>query len=154
MGLNNIASKTMTTLNEIGHLVVCLRRLKRFEEAVEMQNRLIEARKAIIGQANETTLGNLSYLAEIYEEITDWPKAIEARRELYLARRNMDHCSNLKNCRTTREARKIGTSNRSPQRQGGRVTPDRRCGQSKCLDSTPLFSDISIFSLTSCSEVG
>ena len=79
-----------TTLNEIGHLVVCLRRLKRFEEAVDMQNRLIQARKATIGNANETTLGNMSYLAEIYEEITDWPKAIETRRELYLARRNMD----------------------------------------------------------------
>ena len=82
--------ESTTTLNEIGHLVVCLRRLKRFEEAVEMQNQLIEARKATIGTANETTLGNMSYLAEIYDEITNWPKAIEARRELYLARRNMD----------------------------------------------------------------
>ena len=82
--------ESTTTLDEIGHLVVCLRRLKRFQEAVEMQNRLIQARKATIGNANETTLGNMSYLAEIYEEITDWPKAIEARRELYLARRNMD----------------------------------------------------------------
>ena len=82
--------KSTTTLDEIGHLVVCLRRLKRFEEAVEMQNQLIEARKATIGKANETTRDNMSYLAEIYEEITDWPKAIEARREVYLARRNMD----------------------------------------------------------------
>ena len=71
--------ESTTTLNEIGHLVVCLRQLKRFEEAVKMQNRLIEARKATIGQANETTLGNSSYLAKIYKEITDWPKAIEAR---------------------------------------------------------------------------
>ena len=82
--------ESTTTLNEIGNLVVCLRRLKRFEEAVEMQNRLIEARKATIGKANEATLGNMSYLAEIYEEIADWPKAIEARRELYIARKNMD----------------------------------------------------------------
>lgn len=79
-----------TTLDEIGNLVVCLRRLKRFGEAVETQNQLIADRKATIGQANETTLGNLSYLAEIYEETTNWPKAIEVRRELYLARRNMD----------------------------------------------------------------
>ena len=55
-----------------------------------MQNQLIEARKATIGKENEATLGNMSYLAEIYEEITDWPKAIEARRELYLARKKMD----------------------------------------------------------------
>ena len=79
-----------TTLDEIGHLVVCLRRLKRFEEAVEMQNQLIEARKVTVGVANETTLGNMSYLAEIYEEITDWPKAIKSRQEIYLARRQMD----------------------------------------------------------------
>ncbi|KAL8663145.1 MAG: hypothetical protein Q9202_004077 [Teloschistes flavicans] len=82
--------ESTTTLYELGNLVVCLRRLRRFDEAVEMQNRLIEARKATIGQANETTLDNLSYLAEIYEEIMDWPKAIKARQELYLARRNMD----------------------------------------------------------------
>ncbi|KAL8697956.1 MAG: hypothetical protein Q9201_006832 [Fulgogasparrea decipioides] len=82
--------ESTTTLNEIRHLVVCLRRLKRFEEAIEMQDQLIEARKATIGKANEITLGNMSYLAKIYEEITDWPKAIEASRELYLARRNMD----------------------------------------------------------------
>ena len=82
--------KSTTTLDEIGHLVVCLRRLKRFEEAIEMQNQLIEARKATIGKANETTLGNMSYLAEIYEEITDWPKAMEAHREVHLSRRNMD----------------------------------------------------------------
>ena len=82
--------ESTTTLNEIGHLVVCLRRLKRFEEAIEKQNQLIKARKATIGIANETTLGNMSYLAEIYDEVTNWPKAIEARRELYLARRNMD----------------------------------------------------------------
>lgn len=79
-----------TTLDEIGHLVVCLRRLKRFEEAVEMQNQLVEARKATIGKANETTLGNMSYLAEIYEEINDLPKAIESRREVYLARKTFD----------------------------------------------------------------
>ena len=79
-----------TTLDETGHLVVCLRRLKRFEEAVEMQNQLIAARKATIGKDNETTLGNLSYLAEIHEETTNWPKAIEARREAYLARKIMD----------------------------------------------------------------
>ena len=83
-------AESTTTLNEIGQLVVCLRQLQRFEEAVEMQNKLIEARKATIGKENESTLGNMSYLAEIYEEIMDWPKAIEARRELYLARRNMD----------------------------------------------------------------
>ena len=82
--------ESTTTLNEIGHHVVCLRRLKRFEEALEMQNQLIKARKATIGKMNEATLGNMSYLAEIYEEITDWPKTIEARRELYLARKAMD----------------------------------------------------------------
>lgn len=82
--------ESTTTLNEIGHLVVCLRRLKRFEEANKMQNQLIEARKATIGKANEATLETMSYLAEVYEEITDWPKAIEARRELYLAPKNMD----------------------------------------------------------------
>ena len=82
--------QSTTTLDEIGHLVVCLRRLKRIEEAVEKQNQLIEARKTTIGTANETTLGSMSYLAEIYEDITDWPKAIEAHQELYLARRNMD----------------------------------------------------------------
>ena len=82
--------ESTTTLNEIGCLVVCLRRLKRFEEALEMQIKLIEARKATIGNSNEAMLGNMSYLAEIYEELTDWPKAIEARRELYVARKDMD----------------------------------------------------------------
>lgn len=43
-----------------------------------MQNRLIKAQKATIGQVNEITLGNLSYLTEIYEEIMDWLKAIKA----------------------------------------------------------------------------
>ena len=44
-----------------------------------MQNQLIEAPKATIGKANENTLGSMSYLAETYEEVTDWPKAIETR---------------------------------------------------------------------------
>ena len=79
-----------TTLDEIGHLVVCLRRLKRFEEAVETQNQLVEARKSTIGKANETTLGNMSYLGKIYEEINNLPKAIESYREVYLARKSMD----------------------------------------------------------------
>ena len=82
--------ESTTTLNEIGCLVVFLRRLKRFKEAVELQNQLIETRKATIGTANKATLGNMSYLAEIYKKTADWPKAIEARRELYLARKDIN----------------------------------------------------------------
>ena len=82
--------ESTTTLNKIEHLVVCLRRLKHFKEAVKMQKQLIEARKHTIGIENEATLKNVSYLAEIYDEIPDWPKAIEARQELHLTRRKMD----------------------------------------------------------------
>lgn len=93
-----------TTLDETGHLVVCLRRLKCFEEAVKIQIQLIEARKATIGKENETTLDNMSYLAEIYEQIMDLPKAIESRRDVYLARRNMDSDSPKTIAQTSRIA--------------------------------------------------
>lgn len=79
-----------TTSDEIGHLVVCLRRLKRFEEAIEKQKQLIVIRKATIGKDNETTLGNLSYLAEIHEETKNWRKALKARQAAYQSRKPTD----------------------------------------------------------------
>ena len=78
------------TLIAIERQVICLRRMNRIEEAMDMQLQLIEARKASQGMSSERILNNISYLAEIYEEMEDWPAALKARREVYEFSKGLD----------------------------------------------------------------
>ena len=83
----------LETLNAIDVQVVCLRRMNRIEEAVDMQLPLIEARKATQAVSHEYTMNNLSYLAELYEEMEDWSAALEIHQELYQARKALNPTS-------------------------------------------------------------
>lgn len=78
------------TLNAIEMQVTCLRRMNRLEEAVEMQLPLVQARKAGQGVSQEQILNNVSYLAELYEEMEDWPAALSTRQEVYESRKTSD----------------------------------------------------------------
>ncbi len=78
------------TLDTIATGVICLRKANRTKEAIKEQLSLIEVRKATLGPENNTTLGNISYLAAMYEENEDWPAAINTREEVYTTRKGMD----------------------------------------------------------------
>ena len=78
------------TLDTIATGVICLRKANRTKEAIKEQLSLIEVRKATLGPEDNTTLGNISYLAAMYEENEDWPAAIKTREEVYTTRKGMD----------------------------------------------------------------
>ena len=55
-----------------------------------MQLSLIEARRAGHGMSDEQYPINISYLAELYEEMEDCSAALKARQEVYEVRKGLD----------------------------------------------------------------
>ena len=78
------------TLDAMATQVVCLHKIGRSAEAIELQIPIIEIRKRILGESHESTITNITYLAEMYADLKNWSAALPVRKEIFELRNAID----------------------------------------------------------------